>query len=302
MKCYLLYRQNLLLKVFSILVFTIFLSSCATNKNLLIQKLNNNALNGESESKFELIRIYSEGNVAPKNISKASKWIKALADDGNEYLLKELAYKKDIGSEETRKLALKYLYAYAQYNIGSLYLNGFDIYSNVAIEYNQKNSVISKNKKEDLYINALRYFKLSALQGYCPAQHNLGYMYYSGLGIPKNYKESLFWTEKAAEECYYFDYGIHGLLLDLYFSGGFGIEKNIPKAYQEFFLIADKSFHQGDYKRKNIYKIIKQLNDDELNELIRYIIDYISKPTNGITSYNAAYIITAGLLKTYFMK
>ncbi len=301
MNNYLLYLQNLLSKVSITFLFVIFLSSCTSNNYHLIQKLNDNALNqGESESKFELVRIYSEGKVAPKNISKASKWIKALADDGNEYLLTELAYRKDIGSEETRKLALQYLYAYTQYNIGSLYLSGFNIYSNIAAEYNQEN--LSENKKENFYSNAFRYFKLSASQGYCPAQHNLGYMYYSGLGTAKNYKESLFWTEKAAKECYYFDYGIHSLLLDLYYSDGFGVKKNIPKAYQEFFLIADKSLNKGNYKRENFYRVIKQLNDDELNELIRYTLDYMSEPTQGITEYNAHNIIINGLLETYFTK
>jgi TPR repeat protein len=301
MKNYLLYLQHLSSKIFVTLFLIIFLSSCTSNDKLLIQKLTNNALKpGEGESKFELIRIYSEGKAAPKNISKASKWLKALADDGNEYLLKKLAYRKDIGSEEINKLALQYLYTYSQYHIGTLYLSGFDIYSNVAAEYNSKNSSLSKNNKEIFYSNALRYLKLSASQGYCPAQHNLAYMYYSGLGTPKNYKDSLFWTKKAAEECYYFDYGIHGLLLELYFLGGFGIQKNIPKAYQEFFLIADNSLNQGQYK--NFYKTIKQLKSDELNELIRFIIEYISEPTQDITNYNAHAIIIAGLLKTYFIK
>ena len=56
---------------------------------------------------------------------------------------------------------------------------------------------VVKNYKE-----AFKWYKKAAMQGYAPAQHNLGAMYDKGKGVAKNYKEALTWFKKAAAQGY----------------------------------------------------------------------------------------------------
>ena len=54
--------------------------------------------------------------------------------------------------------------------------------------------------KSDDYATAFREFLPLAEQGYAGAQHNLGYMYSKGLGVPENDAEAVKWYRKAAEQ------------------------------------------------------------------------------------------------------
>jgi TPR repeat protein len=67
--------------------------------------------------------------------------------------------------------------------------------------------------------------KSLAEQGDAEAQSNLGFMYYSGQGVPQNYQEAFKWNKLAAEQ------GEAGAQLGLgamyYFAGG------APQNYQE---------------------------------------------------------------------
>ncbi len=296
----------LLCKNLFTLLLIILLSSCASRESVLIHNLKKESLNNnDSYAKVELVRIYSEGKIVPKNISESSKWIKILADDGHIVYLKKLAYEEKIGSVEVREIALKYINILHQYYVSFYNLN--KLRSSV-IDAEYKPSLTIKHKDlDDLYAVILKDLESLASQEYMPAQHSLGYLYYSGFGMPKDYKKALYWTEKAAKNCYYFNYGIHGLLLDLYFSGGFGIEKNITKAYEEFFLLAYESLYKsssdfwrwtGEYELvKTLPRNIKTLPKEKLNEIIAYIIEIISDPNYGIDHENAAKVIISALRK-----
>ncbi len=50
------------------------------------------------------------------------------------------------------------------------------------------------------YATALREFRPLAEQGDAVAQHNLGFMYEKGLGVPQDYAKALQWYRKAAEQ------------------------------------------------------------------------------------------------------
>jgi len=45
-------------------------------------------------------------------------------------------------------------------------------------------------------------FRLSAEQGYAPAQSYLGVMYKDGKGVPQEYKEAVKWYRLSAEQGY----------------------------------------------------------------------------------------------------
>ena len=50
------------------------------------------------------------------------------------------------------------------------------------------------------YANALREWKPLAEQGNADAQYNLGVMYHTGDGVPKNYKTAMKWYRLAAKQ------------------------------------------------------------------------------------------------------
>ena len=47
---------------------------------------------------------------------------------------------------------------------------------------------------------AVKWYRLSAEQGYAEAQFNLGFMYDNGEGVPQDYKEAVKWYRLSAEQ------------------------------------------------------------------------------------------------------
>jgi len=50
------------------------------------------------------------------------------------------------------------------------------------------------------HAEAIQCFRTAAEQGYAPAQHNLGYAYLNGQGIPQDYVEAYKWFTLAAAD------------------------------------------------------------------------------------------------------
>ena len=95
--------------------------------------------------------MYDEGRGVPENDAEAVKWYRRAADQG---------------------------VAYAQYNLGLMYLKGRGV---------------PKNDAE-----AVKWFRRAADQGYAEAQLNLGVMFANGEGVPENYVEAYRWWILAA--------------------------------------------------------------------------------------------------------
>jgi TPR repeat protein len=50
------------------------------------------------------------------------------------------------------------------------------------------------------YAEAVKWFRLSAEQGYAKAQYNLALMYANGQGVSQDYKEAVKWYRLSAEQ------------------------------------------------------------------------------------------------------
>ncbi len=68
----------------------------------------------------------------------------------------------------------------AQYNLGTMYQNGFGVIQN--------------------YAEAVKWYRKAAEQDFALAQLNLGLMYANGQGVKQNYTEAVKWYYKAAEQ------------------------------------------------------------------------------------------------------
>ena len=175
-----------------------------------------------------------------------------------------------------------------QYNIGSMYLSGV---KNVNVNVNAKAKAHKKNKKHDLtkqYNEANFYLNRSAMKGYALSQYTLAYMNYYGIGAKQNHKESLSWNKKADENFYRYNYRINGLLLDLYYSGDFGLEKDMKMANKTFYkLICERLYRENN----NLYNKIINLSDEKKDKMISVIVNEIKSPLVSFYQENAYYYI-----------
>ncbi len=88
------------------------------------------------------------------------------------------------------------------------------------------------------YAEAMRWYRISAQQGYPTGEANIGYLYAKGFGVPQNWEEAVYWYRLAAE---------HGQReaqhnLALRYQNGEGVAKDMGKA--RYWM--QKSAAQGD--------------------------------------------------------
>jgi uncharacterized protein len=76
------------------------------------------------------------------------------------------------------------------------------------------------------YAEAMRWYRLSAAQGYALGTANVGFLYSKGLGVPQNDAEAVRWYRRAAEggqrEAQY--------NLGLHYESGLGLAKDMAQA------------------------------------------------------------------------
>ena len=91
---------------------------------------------------------------------------------------------------------------------------------------------------EQDYKKSVEWYRKSAEQGYERAQCNLGYSYYRGQGVEQDYKKSVEWYKKSAEQ----GYARAQCNLGTCYYGGQGVEQDYKKAVEWY----EKSAEQGD--------------------------------------------------------
>jgi len=84
-------------------------------------------------------------------------------------------------------------------------------------------------------VEAVKYFRKAAEAGFAGAQNNLGWSYYKGEGIAKNYGEAIYWLTRALEQGEPFAYGSMG---DMRFHEA-GFERNDIETYKWLKLAVD---------------------------------------------------------------
>ena len=70
--------------------------------------------------------------------------------------------------------------AYAQYNLGVCYYNGYGV---------------TQDKSQAVY-----WYRKAADQGHDMAQFNLGVCYYNGYGVTQDKSQAVYWLKKAADQ------------------------------------------------------------------------------------------------------
>ena len=118
-------------------------------------------------------------------------------------------------------------------------------------------------------MEAVKWYRRATEQGYANAQHDLGYCYRNGQGVPQDYVEAVKWYRKAAEQgdanaqanlgyCYRNGQGVPMDLLQAYkwfqLAGDQGREKEKEEATALAALMSPSEF-------KSAYKLYREFKD-----------------------------------------
>jgi TPR repeat protein/transglutaminase-like putative cysteine protease len=143
---------------------------------------------GDPYSQTRLGYFYENGLAATRDDKLAAQWYGKAAEAGDEQGQMAFAamYRDGRGVARDFKAAEKWFSlaagqgsAWSQMNLGMLYSHGGD---GIPMDY----------------VKAVELFRKAADQNDAYAQYNLGWAYESGLGVPKDRRESITWYRKAA--------------------------------------------------------------------------------------------------------
>ncbi len=145
------------------------------------------------------------------------------------------------------------------------------------------------------YKKAFYWFKKSARQGDAVAQFALGLMYQEGKGVTQDYKKAFYWYEKLAKQG---DLGAQAMLGELYYEG-----KGVTQDYKKAVYWIEKSAKQGEamaqYDLGVIYYEGKGLTKDHKKAV--YWIEKSAKQGFAMAQYNLGvmYYKGEGVIKDY---
>ena len=147
---------------------------------------------GDNVALYYLGVMNQNGQGVPQNKMRAAQFFLDAYNAGNTPAATKLAVMllNNDGVAKDTKTALELLRSAgragekeALYTLGELYA--------------QEDGVVPQN-----YVYAAGFYKLSALQGYAPAQYKLANMYLFGRGVPQDYPLTLRWFQRAARQGY----------------------------------------------------------------------------------------------------
>ena len=92
-----------------------------------------------------------------------------------------------------------------------------------------------------------------AEQGDPQAQANMGSMYYSGAGVPRNYRKTMMWYKESAGQDWMGASGSH-VYVGMMYSQGLGVAKNYKLAKKWFVQAAEMGNGTGQYSLGIMYR------------------------------------------------
>jgi TPR repeat protein len=169
-----------------------------------INYIKQKAENGDAYYQGVLGEIYRRGDELEKNYDEALEWIKKSAEKENPIGL---------------------------YNLAAMYFYGHNI---------EKDT----EKAEQLFRKSFSGLNELAKKGDRRAQHNIGWMYDTGNGIPRDQKEAVKWYRKSAER----GNPLSKFSLGMKYETGEGVEKDLIQAIKWY----KESAEQGNANAQNI--------------------------------------------------
>jgi len=137
--------------------------------------------------------------------------------------------------------------------------------------------------------------KEKAEQGYARAQHNLGRLYFLGMGVPKNSAEAVKWYRKAAEQGYAGAQHNLGFMYDF----GMGVPEDKVEAVKWYRKAAEQGNASAQLMLGLMYEIGRGVPEDDAEAVKWY--RKAAEQGNDIAQYNLGhlYLIGKGVPKNY---
>lgn len=200
------------------------------------------AKQGDVQTQGKLGDIYDE----LEDYTEAVKWYKKAAEQGDVYAQGSLAYyyRDGKGVEANGYEAKKWFDKTIKEDIDLAEKGEAEAQFELGRKYSQMRKVtFSKEEKlKDVFgIEAVKWYKKAADQGYQFAQYNLGKCYFCGDGINENKQEGFKWYKKAAEQGHAFAIADVAIC----YEDGEGVEKNDMMA-KKWFSKAEEKAEQGN--------------------------------------------------------
>ncbi len=176
---------------------------------------------GLAEAQVNLGNVYADGEGVPQDPAKAADWYRKAAEQGNasaQYSL-SLMYGYGTGVPKDEAKAVEWIgqaaeqgNASAQYSLGLRYAGGRGVPKDEskAVEWHRKAAeqgdamakrmvdMIDRQKKE--HLASFEQHRKAAERGDAEAQFELGKIYQSGKGVPKDIVAAIDWCRKAADQ------------------------------------------------------------------------------------------------------
>lgn len=218
------------------------------------------AKKGDIWAQYTVARMYGSGYNVNESYGEAVKWYKLASDNGHlmarSVLHSLVPSEKDVSDEELAEWmtenAERFISkaeegnAIAQCDTGWMYQYG-------------------KGRKQS-YIDAVVWYKKSALQGYARAQNIIGVMYQNGQGVEQSYDEAVKWYKKAAEQNYARAQYHLGLLCE----SGDGIEQSYITASEYYTRAANQGHPMAQNNLAYLYQNGLGVEQSEASALTWY--------------------------------
>ena len=134
--------------------------------------------------------------------------------------------------------------------VAALALSSFAMFGSPAVAQEDAFSKGVVADKSGDYVEAVKWYRLAAEQGFASAQFNLGIMYEQGKGVPENDAEAVKWFRGAAEQGHAAAQNNLGSM----YGNGEGVPEDFIQAYKWWNLAAA----QGDEDANKNKEIVRQ--------------------------------------------
>jgi len=122
------------------------------------------------------------------------------------------------------------------------------------------------------YPTAYKWFKKAADQGDARSQSQLGMMYDTGEGVPQDFKTAAFWYDKAARQ----NFGQAQDALGLMYALGQGVPKNLVLAHVWLNLAAAQGVENAVENREEVEKLMSEEEIDQAQKRAREMLEQMA--------------------------
>ncbi len=221
---------------------------------------------GHARAQTEVGTQYCRGEGTPQDYNKAIEWYTKAADQGDtdaQYYLSDIYYYGKGVQRDCMKAAEWCIKATGEGNIsaqellGDMYCSGCGVpqdyekavecYSKLGVEFNEYQLAYAQSKLDGTaesqeQVKIIDECIKAAEQGNAEAQHELGYMYYNGKGVQRDYAKAAEWYSRAAEQ----EYAEAQYNLGNMYRNSYGVPFNYTKAL-ELYSKAVKNSKKKDF-------------------------------------------------------